>query len=55
MRIQRACELLRTGEYTVSEVAELVGISDLKYFSKLFIRYTGMKPSELRKWSVVQK
>ena len=54
LRIQRASELLRSGNYTVGEVAELVGVNDIKYFSKLFIRYTGMKPSEVRKAAVAE-
>ena len=51
LRVQRAGELLRSGNYTVGEVAELVGVQDLKYFGKLFIRYTGMTPSEFKKKS----
>ena len=49
LRIQKASELLRTGRYTVSEVAEQTGIHDVKYFGKLFKRYIGMNPSALRK------
>lgn len=49
LRIRRACELLRSGNCTVGEAAELVGIHDIKYFGKLFNRYTGLKPSELKK------
>lgn len=49
LRIQKASELLRTGRYTVSEVAEQTGIHDVKYFGKLFKRYAGMTPSALRK------
>ena len=49
LRIQKASELLRTGRYTVTEVAEQTGINDVKYFGKLFKRYAGMTPSALRK------
>ena len=49
IRIRRASELLRTGKQTVGEVADLVGIPDVKYFGKLFRRYTGLNPGELRK------
>ena len=55
LRIQRASQLLRSGNYTVGEVAELVGVHDLKYFGKLFTRYTGMTPSEFKKKSFVTK
>lgn len=49
LRIRKAAELLSTGLYTVAETAELVGIRDMKYFSKLFKRYMGMPPSQLKK------
>lgn len=49
LRIRKATELLRTGTYTVAEAAEQVGIRDMKYFGKLFKRYTGMNPSALKK------
>ena len=40
----------KTGTYTVGEVAEAVGISDIKYFSKLFKRYAGVSPSTVKKY-----
>lgn len=49
LRIRRASELLKTGKYTVAEAAEQVGIRDIKYFGKLFRRYTGINPSTLKK------
>jgi len=49
LRIQRAVELLKSGDYTVGEAAARVGINDVKYFGKLFVRYTGMRPSELKR------
>ncbi len=49
LRIQRAEELLRMGKYTVSEVANEVGVCDVKYFSKLFLKYTGLRPGEMKK------
>lgn len=48
LRIDRAFELLKSGGYTVSEAAEKVNIGDLAYFSKLFRKFTGTKPSECR-------
>lgn len=50
LRMQKAVELLKSGSYTVGEAAELVGISDIKYFSKLFKRYTGVTPSIVKKY-----
>lgn len=49
LRIRRASELLKTGSYTVAEAAEQVGIGDMKYFGKLFKRYTGLTPSALKR------
>ena len=49
LRIQKAASLLLSGQYTVAEAAEQVGIQDIKYFSKLFKRYTGLSPSVLKK------
>ena len=49
LRIRRAAELLKSGKYSVSEAAEKVGISDAKYFGKLFSRYMGVTPGSFRK------
>jgi len=54
LRIRRASELLRGENCTVSEAADQVGIKDVKYFGKLFRRYMGLKPSELKK-KIVEK
>jgi len=48
-RIQRALELLRTGERNVSEVYLDVGFKDLSHFSRVFRRITGQLPSEYRR------
>lgn len=50
LRIQKAVDLLKTGDHTVTEVAEAVGISDMKYFSKLFKSHTGVSPSAIKKY-----
>lgn len=49
LRIRKAAELLRSGRYTVGETAEQVGIRDIKYFGKIFKRYTGMNPGAVKK------
>ena len=48
LRIQKAITLLKTGEYTVGEAAEAVGIRDIKYFGKLFKRHTGVTPKAIK-------
>ena len=49
LRIRKAAELLKNGQITVGEAAEQVGIRDIKYFGKLFKRYTGYNPGFFRK------
>lgn len=48
-RIHRSEELLRTGEYTVSEIAYKVGFNNPRYFSKYFQEEYGMTPSQYKK------
>jgi two-component system response regulator YesN len=48
IRIEKSKEYLKNESYKSYEVAELVGINDAHYFSKLFKRYTGYTPSEYR-------
>jgi len=45
IRLERAVELLETGEYNVSEVAYRVGFSDPNYFSRIFSAEFGKSPS----------
>lgn len=45
-RIMKAKELLEKGGMRVSEVAERVGFSDVKYFAKTFKKETGKSPRE---------
>lgn len=49
IRIEKAKELLKESDLRVQDVCIMVGYSDVKYFSKLFIKYTGLKPKEYRK------
>lgn len=48
IRIQKAKELLKDVKYKTYEIAEMVGIPDAHYFSKLFKKYEGVTPSEYR-------
>lgn len=47
-RIEMAKELLRSGNYTVAETCDMVGIGNQRYFSKLFKMKVGVKPVEYR-------
>lgn len=50
LRIQKAVLLLKTGQYTVGEAAEMVGIKDIGYFGKLFKRYTSVTPGRIKEY-----
>lgn len=49
LRIEKAMPLLRSGEYKVYEVAEMVGIPDANYFSKCLKKITGMSVKDLKR------
>ena len=48
-RIQKATELIKFGKYSITEIAEFVGIKDVYYFSRVFKKVMGMSPSEYKK------
>ena len=45
IKLQKSKELLRKGEYTISEVAYMLGFSSIHYFSRLFKKYFNITPS----------
>ena len=47
-RIKKATELIRFDKYSVTEIAEYVGIKDIYYFSRLFKKVMGVSPSEYK-------
>lgn len=47
-RVERAKELLRSTDKKLSEIAELVGYTDQRYFGAIFKRETGMTTTEFR-------
>lgn len=49
IRMNKAKELLKEKDLRIVDVCEMVGYSDVKYFTKSFIRHTGLKPNEYRK------
>lgn len=49
IRINKAKELLKEKDLRIMDICEMVGYSDVKHFTKSFIRYTGLKPNEYRK------
>lgn len=48
MRMQKAGQLLRTGRYTVAEVAQRCGYAGSGHFSAAFRRHTGVTPDRYR-------
>jgi AraC-like DNA-binding protein len=48
LRIERSCELLKTTNWTVQQIASQVGYQDMKYFHTLFRKITGVSPREYR-------
>lgn len=48
VRIEKAKEYLQSSYYKTYEIAEMVGVRDAHYFSKLFKKLVGMTPSEYK-------
>jgi len=49
LRMEKAKELLKGTNENVKDICNRVGYSDLKHFTALFKKYTGIKPGEYRK------
>lgn len=48
LRMQHACELLASTDFTVTQIASLCGYSDVLYFIRLFRQKMGMTPGMYR-------
>lgn len=53
-RLEKAMEMMRTQNITVSEIGYQVGFTDPNYFSKCFKKQTGMSPVEYRKMIILE-
>jgi two-component system response regulator YesN len=49
VRMEKAKELLIGFKLNIKEISHLTGYRDVKYFSKLFQKHVGLKPTEYRK------
>ena len=49
IRLNRAAELLKTGKYSVIEVADMTGYNDAKYFREVFKKHFKVSPSKYAK------
>jgi len=47
IRIKKACELLKSGLYTVGEASEKTGFNSVYYFSRTFKKVIGINPKEI--------
>ena len=49
IRIEKACQLLSEGNYKISQIAEMVGYSDYRFFNKTFQKLMGLSANEYKK------
>lgn len=49
IRLKRAMQLLKEQKYTITEVAEMTGFSDAKYFREVFKKHFNISPSQYAK------
>ena len=49
LKINHACELLRSGQLTIQQIADECRYSDVYFFSRQFKQYTGVSPTEFQK------
>lgn len=49
MRLRKALNLLKTNQYTVTEVADAVGFRDYNHFGRLFRKQYGCTPNEIKR------
>ncbi len=44
LKVNRACELLMTEKFSISEISQLCGFENVYYFSSVFKKYKGVSP-----------
>lgn len=49
IRIEHACDLLKTGDMAIAGIGNMVGYSDHSYFCRVFKKITGETPSSYRR------
>lgn len=49
IRLKRAAKLLREKQHNITEIAELTGFNDVKYFREVFKKYYKVSPSQYAK------
>lgn len=48
LRIEEACRLLKNQQLRITDIAQAVGYSDAKHFSRVFQQHKGMSPKEFK-------
>ena len=48
IRMKRAAQLIETEEYSMAQIAYMVGLNDSHYFSKCFKQQYGITPTEYK-------
>ena len=48
-RVMQGCRLLTSSRRSLAEITEMVGYKDVKFFSSLVKKMTGLSPSDFRK------
>ena len=49
IRLKHAAQLLKEQKHTITEISELTGFSDAKYFREVFKKHFDMSPSQYAK------
>ena len=49
IRLKRAVQLLKEQKYTITEIAEMTGFNDAKYFREVFKKHFNVSPSQYAK------
>lgn len=49
IKVEKAVEMLKTGNKSINTIAEMLGYTDASYFIKVFKRYTGTTPLAFRR------
>ena len=49
IRLKRSAQLLKEQKYSITEVAEMTGFSDAKYFREVFKKHFSVSPSQYAK------
>jgi YesN/AraC family two-component response regulator len=48
LRVQKSKELLKQTQWSVTQIATMVGYNDSAYFSRVFHKITGQSPVDFR-------